>query len=289
MSITRNQAERIASVLSEGLPYIQKFSGKIIVIKYGGAAMSKKELKNGFAKDIALMKLVGMKPIIIHGGGPQISKELKREGISSIFISGNRVTSAKSMKIIKRVLANKVNKEIVSLIEKNGAKAFSLTHKNSRVIKASRIDNEVNPKLGLVGRVSLIKKNPIKKLLAKNIVPVISPIGFDNKETFLNINADLVAAKVAECFKAEKLILLTDVKGIEGEDRSLLTRITPKKAKSILLGGIVRKGMKPKLLASLEAISKGVKSSHIIDGRLPHAVLLEVLTKEGVGTLITSK
>ena len=193
------------------------------------------------------------------------------------------------MKIIKRVLANKVNKEIVSLIEKNGAKAFSLTHKNSRVIKASRIDNEVNPKLGLVGRVSSIKKNPIKKLLAKNIVPVISPIGFDNKENFLNINADLVAAKVAECFKAEKLILLTDVKGIEGIDRSLLTRITPKKAKSILLGGIVRKGMKPKLLASLEAISKGVKSSHIIDGRLPHAVLLEVLTKEGVGTLITSK
>ena len=289
MSVTRNQAERIASVLSEGLPYIQKFSGKIIVIKYGGAAMSKKELKNGFAKDIALMKLVGMKPIIIHGGGPQISKELKREGISSIFISGNRVTSAKSMKIIKRVLANKVNKEIVSLIEKNGVKAFSLTHKNSRVIKASRIDNEVNPKLGLVGRVSSIKKNPIKKLLAKNIVPVISPIGFDNKENFLNINADLVAARVAECFKAEKLILLTDVKGIEGIDRSLLTRITPKKAKSILLGGIVRKGMKPKLLASLEAISKGVKSSHIIDGRLPHAVLLEVLTKEGVGTLITSK
>ena len=289
MSVTRNQAERIASVLSEGLPYIQKFSGKIIVIKYGGAAMSKKELKNGFAKDIALMKLVGMKPIIIHGGGPQISKELKREGISSIFISGNRVTSAKSMKIIKRVLANKVNKEIVSLIEKNGAKAFSLTHKNSRVIKASRIDNEVNPKLGLVGKVSSIKKNPIKKLLAKNIVPVISPIGFDNKENFLNINADLVAARVAECFKAEKLILLTDVKGIEGIDRSLLTRITPKKAKSILLGGIVRKGMKPKLLASLEAISKGVKSSHIIDGRLPHAVLLEVLTKEGVGTLITSK
>ena len=289
MSVTRNQAERIASVLSEGLPYIQKFSGKIIVIKYGGAAMSKKELKNGFAKDIALMKLVGMKPIVIHGGGPQINKELKREGISSIFISGNRVTSAKSMKIIKRVLANKVNKEIVSLIEKNGVKAFSLTHKNSRVIKASRIDNEVNPKLGLVGRVSSIKKNPIKKLLAKNIVPVISPIGFDNKETFLNINADLVAAKVAECFKAEKLILLTDVKGIEGIDRSLLTRITPKKAKSILLGGIVRKGMKPKLLASVEAISKGVKSSHIIDGRLPHAVLLEVLTKEGVGTLITSK
>jgi len=289
MSVTRNQAERIASVLSEGLPYIQKFSGKIIVIKYGGAAMSKKELKNGFAKDIALMKLVGMKPIVIHGGGPQINKELKREGISSIFISGNRVTSAKSMKIIKRVLANKVNKEIVSLIEKNGVKAFSLTHKNSRVIKASRIDNEVNPKLGLVGRVSSIKKNPIKKLLAKNIVPVISPIGFDNKETFLNINADLVAAKVAECFKAEKLILLTDVKGIEGEDRSLLTKITPKKAKSILLGGIVRKGMKPKLLASVEAISKGVKSSHIIDGRLPHAVLLEVLTKEGVGTLITSK
>ncbi len=289
MSVTRNQAERIASVLSEGLPYIQKFSGKIIVIKYGGAAMSKKELKNGFAKDIALMKLVGMKPIVIHGGGPQINKELKREGISSIFISGNRVTSAKSMKIIKKVLANKVNKEIVSLIEKNGVKAFSLTHKNSRVIKASRIDNEVNPKLGLVGRVSSIKKNPIKKLLAKNIVPVISPIGFDNKETFLNINADLVAAKVAECFKAEKLILLTDVKGIEGEDRSLLTKITPKKAKSILLGGIVRKGMKPKLLASVEAISKGVKSSHIIDGRLPHAVLLEVLTKEGVGTLITSK
>ena len=289
MSVTRNQAERIASVLSEGLPYIQKFSGKIIVIKYGGAAMSKKELKNGFAKDIALMKLVGMKPIIIHGGGPQISKELKREGISSIFISGNRVTNAKSMKIIKRVLANKVNKEIVSLIEKNGAKAFGLTHKNSKVIKASRIDNEVNPKLGLVGRVSSIKKNPIKRLLAKNIVPVISPIGFDNKENFLNINADLVAAKVAECFKAEKLILLTDVKGIEGIDRSLLTRITPKKAKSILLGGIVRKGMKPKLLASLEAISKGVKSSHIIDGRLPHAVLLEVLTKEGVGTLITSK
>ena len=288
MSVTRNQAERIASVLSEGLPYIQKFSGKIIVVKYGGAAMSKKELKKGFAKDIALMKLVGMKPIVIHGGGPQIDKELKREGISSIFISGNRVTSAKSMKIIKRVLADKVNREIVSLIEKNGAKASGLTHKNSKVIKASRIDNEVNSKLGLVGKVASIERNPIKKLLSKNIVPVISPIGFDKKGTFLNINADLVAGKIAECFKAEKLILLTDVKGIEDEDKSLLTRITPNKAKSILLGDIVRKGMKPKLLASLEAISKGVKSSHIIDGRLPHAVLLEILTKEGVGTIITS-
>ena len=288
MSVTREQAERIASVLSEGLPYIQKFYNKIIVVKYGGSVMSKHELRRGFARDIAMMKLVGMKPVIVHGGGPQIDKELKKEGIESDFISGHRVTNKKTMTVVNKVLV-KVNKEIVDLIEKYGANATSLTYKNSSCILASKIKLQNTPSLGLVGDVQTIRVNQIKEVLKKDSIPVISPLGLDRRGICLNINADVVAGRVAEFLKAEKLILLTDVAGIVDNTGSLISKITTKKAQKFLMNDIVKGGMKPKLSSALKAISKGVKSVQIIDGRLPHAVLLEVLTVEGVGTLISPK
>ena len=289
MSISRKQAENIVKVLSEGLPYIQRFYGKKIIVKYGGAAMAKTDLKRGFARDVALMKLVGMEPIIIHGGGPQIDRELDKAGIEKKFISGNRVTNKTAIKIVEKVLANQVNKEIVELIKSFGASAIGMTSRNSNIINASKLDRDSENRLGLVGKVDLIRVSPIKKELKKGNIPVIAPIGIDNKGDFLNINADTIAGEVSKAFKAEKLILLTDVQGIKDKRGKLLSKISPKKAKKILKEGIVKDGMRPKLLSALDAISNNVTSAHIIDGRVPHVVLLEILTKEGVGTLISSK
>jgi len=288
MGVTRKQAENIAAVLSEGMPYIQRFSNKIIVVKYGGAAMSDYILKKGFARDIALMKLVGMMPVIVHGGGPQIAKELKKSGVVSKFRSGHRITDLPTMNVVKRVLGIQVNTEISNLITKSGAASKGLNFKNSKIIKASKLIDESSLDLGLVGKVDKINMREIKKLLSQGIIPVISPIGLDKNSKCLNINADVVAGKVAESLNAEKLILLTDVQGIAGKDGKLLSKISPTKANKILKDGIVKGGMAPKLIAALEATKHGVKSSHIIDGRVPHAVLLEILTKEGVGTLLSS-
>lgn len=287
MSITRKQAEKIASVLSEGLPYIQKFYNKIIVVKYGGAAMSSKVLKEGFARDIALMKLVGMQPVIVHGGGPQIAQELSKAGVVSSFESGLRITDKETMKVVKKVLGLVVNKEIVSLIETFGTKAKGLNYKNSNVVRASKLMDIKKVDLGFVGGVKSIQVKEIRNLLRQNIVPVISPIGLNSNNQCLNVNADEVAGKISEQLKAEKLILLTDVKGISDEKNKLLSKVTNAKANKILKNGIVKGGMTPKLLSALSATKNGVKSAHIIDGRIPHAVLLEVLTKEGVGTLIS--
>tara|TARA_B100001013_G_scaffold269492_2_gene170832 strand:+ start:573 stop:1436 length:864 start_codon:yes stop_codon:yes gene_type:complete len=287
VSITRKAAENIASVLSEGLPYIQRFYGKIIVVKYGGAAMSKTELKKGFAKDIALMKLVGMKPIVVHGGGPQIRKELEKAGLKEKFLSGHRVTDRQTMRIVQKVLINKVNKEIVSLINNFGANAASLTYKNSKFMVANKIDKPMESRLKLVGTVKSVRINEIKKILVKDHIPVIAPLGLDKQGNCLNINADVVAGAIAQSLKSEKLILLTDVEGILNKKGILLSKMSPKRAKIILKNEIVKGGMKPKLIAAIKTISNGVKSAHIIDGRVPHAVLLEVLTKEGVGTLIS--
>ena len=287
MTMIRKQAEKIASVLSEGLPYIQRFYGKTIVIKYGGAAMAKPSLKRGFARDIALMKLVGMNPVIIHGGGPQIDRELKKHGLQTKFVSGFRITDPKTMKIVRRVLGKEINREIVDLIQKNGAKAFSMTRLNRTIIKASKLKTDDGIELGLVGKVSSIKNTEIKRKIDEGIIPVISPLGFNKKGECLNINADLVAGKIASSLRSEKLILLTDVEGIKDKKGKLLSRINKKRAMAILSQGVVQGGMKPKLKSCLETISTGVKSCHIIDGSLPHAVLLEVLTDEGVGTLIS--
>ena len=288
MSVDRKQAQNIASVLSEGLPYIQRFYGKTIVIKYGGAAMSKTSLKEGFARDIALMKLVGMNPVIVHGGGPQIGSELKSAGIKTSFISGFRVTDRKTMKIVRRVLGQEINKEIVGLIKGFGAEAFAMTRYNKNIIRSSKLRLNEGKDLGLVGKVESIKNKEIKKKIDKGVIPVISPLGFNRKGECLNINADLVAGKIASSLKSEKLILLTDVEGIQEKKGKLISKLNKKEAKNLLAQTVVEGGMKPKLESCMEAISTGVRSCHIIDGRLPHAVLLEVLTDEGIGTMITS-
>ncbi len=288
MSVDRKQAQNIASVLSEGLPYIQRFYGKTIVIKYGGAAMSKASLKEGFARDIALMKLVGMNPVIVHGGGPQIGSELKSAGIKTNFISGYRVTDRKTMKIVRKVLGQEINKEIVGLIKGFGAEAFAMTRYNKSIIRSSKLRLNEGKDLGLVGKVESIQNKEIKKKIGKGFIPVISPLGFNRKGECLNINADLVAGKIASSLKSEKLILLTDVEGIQEKRGKLISKINKKEAKSLLAQTVVEGGMKPKLESCMEAISTGVRSCHIIDGRLPHAVLLEVLTDEGIGTMITS-
>jgi len=286
MGISVKQAKNISSVLSEGLPYIQKFKGKIIVVKYGGAAMSDQSLKSGFARDIALMSLVGMKPVIVHGGGPQIAKELKKSGVTSNFISGHRVTDKSTMSVVKKILGTKINHEIVSLIKKSGGDSISFNHVKPKIIKASKFIGPGKNDLGLVGKVDKILVSELKKNITNGSIPVIAPIGINKQGSCLNINADVVAGKVAESLKAEKLILLTDIKGILN-NKQLISRISTRKGRQLINSNIIQGGMAPKLIAALEAKKNGVKSCHIIDGRLPHAVLLEVLTAEGVGTMIS--
>ncbi len=287
MGISVKQAQTISSVLSEGLPYIQKFKGKIIVVKYGGAAMSDLNLKRNFTKDIALMSLVGMKPVIVHGGGPQIAKELKKSGITSNFIGGHRVTDKSTMSVVKKILGKQINYEIVNLIKKSGGDSISFNHIKPKIIKASRYLSPDNNDLGLVGKVDRVLVSELKKALSIGSIPVIAPIGVNKKGDFLNINADVVAGKVAERLKAEKLILLTDIKGILDPKNKLISKISPLRGRRLIKDNIIKGGMTPKLIAALEAKRNGVKSCHIIDGRLPHAVLLEVLTAEGVGTMIS--
>lgn len=287
MSISRKQAENIASVLSEGLPYIQKFKDKIIVVKYGGAAMTEESLKQSFTRDIALMKLVGMKPVIVHGGGPQIGSELNKAGIESEFINGLRVTSKSAMNVVKKVLGTQINNEIVRLIKQFGGNAISFNHNKYQIIKASKKDHNHDVDLGYVGNVERIVTGELKKRIKNGFVPVIAPIGISKDSNYLNINADAVAGEVAISLKAEKLILLTDVKGIGNSNNDLISKISLSKGQKLLNEKFIKGGMKPKLTAALDAKKNGVKSSHIIDGRVPHAVLLEVLTEEGVGTMIS--
>ena len=287
MSITRKQAENIASVLSEGLPYIQKFKDKIIVVKYGGAAMTEELLKESFTRDIALMQLVGMKPVVVHGGGPQIGKELLKAGVESEFIGGLRVTSRPAMNIVKKVLGTRINNEIVKLIKQFGGSAISFNHTKYQIIEASKKINEEGLDLGHVGQVNKIITGELKKRIDKGFIPVIAPIGKSKNNDYLNINADVVAGEVAQSLKAEKLILLTDVKGIGDSENNLISKISLKNGQKILKEKFITGGMTPKLTAALDAKKRGVKSCHIIDGRVPHAVLLEVLTEEGVGTMIS--
>ena len=287
MAITRKQAENIASVLSEGLPYIQKFKGKVIVVKYGGAAMIEESLRKSFTRDIALMKLVGMNPVVVHGGGPQIGKELSKAGLESEFIGGLRITTKPIMNIVKKILGTKINHEIVSLIKHFGGNAISFNHNKHSIIRASKKINENGPDLGFVGKVDKIMTSDLRKSIDKGCIPVIAPIGKSKNNDYWNINADVVAGEVAQSLKAEKLILLTDVKGIGDSENKLISKISPKKGQKILKEKFIKGGMTPKLTAALDAKKNGVKSCHIIDGRVPHAVLLEVLTEEGVGTMIS--
>ena len=285
----------IAEVLTEALPYIKKFRGKVIVIKYGGNAMSDETLKEGFARDVVLMKLVGMQPVVIHGGGPQIGETLNKLGKKSKFIEGMRVTDSETMDIVETVLGGVVNKEIVNLINHFGGNAIGLCGREGGLIEAKKmIVEKDNPEfdvpeiidLGHVGDVHNIDKSVIEEIIKDDSIPVVAPVGTDKSGQSYNINADLVAGKVAEILEAEKLIMLTNTKGLLDENGKVLTGVSVEEVDKLISDGIIHGGMLPKIRSALNAVHGGIQTSHIIDGRVQHAVLLEILTDEGVGTLI---
>jgi len=292
MSINPSSAAEKARVLSEALPYIQRFFDKTIVIKYGGNAMTDEALKQGFARDVVLLKLVGMNPVIVHGGGPQIGEMLKRVGKQSEFIQGMRVTDRETMDIVEMVLGGLVNKEIVNLINQNGGKAVGLTGKDGGMIRAKKLMLKDADKpgewldIGLVGEVVGIDPELVTLLDSRDFIPVIAPVGIGDEGEAYNINADLVAGKLAETLKAEKLILLTNTTGVLDKQGGLLTGLTAAIVDGLIADGTISGGMLPKVDCALQAVKNGVKAAHIIDGRVEHALLLEILTKEGVGTLI---
>ncbi|WP_124949692.1 acetylglutamate kinase [Sulfuriferula thiophila] len=281
-----------ANILSEALPYIQRFFDKTIVIKYGGNAMTDDKLKEGFARDVVLLKLVGMNPVIVHGGGPQIGELLKRVGKQSEFIQGMRVTDQETMDVVEMVLGGLVNKEIVNLINQHGGKAVGLTGKDGGMIRAKKmlIDDRENPgnklDIGLVGEVLGIDPQLVQLLDTRDFIPVIAPVGVGEQGESYNINADLVAGKLAETLRAEKLILMTNIPGVLDKEGGLLTGLSARRVDELIADGTIYGGMLPKINCALEAVKNGVQTAHIIDGRVEHALLLEVLTKDGVGTLI---
>jgi len=292
MPLSPASAKEKAHILSEALPYIRRFQGKTVVIKYGGNAMTEEHLKHGFAKDVILLKLVGLNPVIVHGGGPQINDLLKRVGKEGEFIQGMRVTDAETMDIVEMVLGGLVNKEIVSLINRHGGKAVGLTGKDGDFIRARklRVQHKENKDelidIGQVGEVVGIDPELVSFLETKDFIPVVAPIGVGEDGEAYNINADLVAGKLAETLHAEKLILLTNTAGVLDKEGQLLTGLTAKRVDELIDNGTISGGMIPKISMALEAVKNGVKSSHIIDGRVEHALLLEIFTDEGVGTLI---
>jgi len=297
MSLSRNDALHTASILTEALPYIQRFTGKTIVIKFGGNAMEGAELKKNFARDIVLMKLVGMNPVVVHGGGPQIGELLKALDIQSQFIDGMRVTDQRTMDVVEMVLGASVNKEIVSMINHAGGKAIGITGKDGQLIMARKLNiTRNNPALdapeiidiGQVGEVEHVNVGVIDMLVNSDFIPVIAPIGVDAQGNSYNINADLVAGKIAEFLKAEKLMLLTNVEGLKDKEGNVLTGLTTPEVDALIADGTIYGGMLPKIACALDAVKGGVHSAHIIDGRVNHAVLLEIFTDEGVGTLITN-
>ena len=284
-----------AEILAEALPYIRKFHGKTIVVKYGGNAMTEERLKHGFARDVILLKLVGMNPVVVHGGGPQIENLLARVGKKGEFVQGMRVTDAETMDLVEMVLGGQVNKEIVNLINQHGGKAVGLTGKDGNFIRAKKLmmENKDAPgdliDIGQVGDIVSIDPSLIALLDTGAFIPVIAPIGVGSEGETYNINADVVAGKIAEVLKAEKLVLLTNTPGVLDQSGQLITGITPKQIDDMVADGTLSGGMLPKIGSALDAARSGVKGVHIIDGRVEHALLLEILTDEGVGTLIKSK
>lgn len=297
MSVDTDSILNTPKVLTEALPYIQKFHGKTIVVKFGGNAMVDEELKNSFARDIVLLKLVGINPVVVHGGGPQIGKVLDQIGKESEFVEGMRVTDSETMDIVEMVLGGLVNKQIVNLINHNGGKAVGLTGKDGQLIQAkkmmlSRLTPEMKaPEIidvGHVGEVQKVNTDVVDMLVHSDFIPVIAPIGVGEDGHSYNINADLVAGKVAEVLQAEKLVLLTNTAGLQDKAGKVLTGLSTQDVDALIADGTIYGGMLPKIRCALEAVAGGVNSSHIIDGRVPHAVLLEVFTDQGVGTLITN-
>ena len=275
-------AESLAKILSEALPYIQKFSGKIVVIKYGGSAMKENKLRQNFARDIALMRQIGIFPVLVHGGGPQIEENLKKSSIKSVFIDGLRKTDENSIKIIVKTL-REVNGDIAELIKTWGAKTKTFNDVRESILICKKIKTKMD--LGFVGDITKVDGNLIKKNIFNGKIPVIAPIGRDRFGMHYNINADHVACKVAEKLKAEKIIMMTDVKGVLTNTGKKISEMDIKKAKKI--AKTIKGGMLPKLSSVIKSLESGVKSAHIVDGRVPHAALVEILTDKGVGTWIT--
>lgn len=293
MALNREEALNIANVLTEALPYIRRFTGKTIVVKYGGNAMVDDALTQSFAQDIVLMKLVGMNPVVVHGGGPQIGALLEKLGIHSEFIAGMRVTDAATMDVVEMVLGGTVNKAIVSLLNQAGGKAIGITGKDGDLIQARKMlmRDETGKALdiGFVGEVDAINRDVVDTLVNSDFIPVIAPVGVGMDGQSYNINADLVAGKVAEALGAEKLVLLTNVAGLQDKAGNVLTGLSTTQVDALIADGTIYGGMLPKIQCALDAVKHGVISSHIIDGRVEHAVLLEIFTDTGVGTLITNK
>ena len=293
MSLNRDDATQVARVLTESLPYIQRFTARTIVIKFGGNAMVDPQLFDTFARDVVLMKLVGMNPVIVHGGGPQIGALLDRLQIKSEFVEGMRVTDAPTMNVVEMVLGASVNKESVDCIHRNGGRAVGLTGKDGELLKAQKLQldsaGEDLRDIGLVGEVTSVDIQVLKMLGDSDFIPVIAPIagGADGKT--YNINADLVAGKIAEVLHAEKLMLLTNVAGLLDQKGDVLTGLSTEEVDRLISDGVVQGGMLPKIRCALDAVKHGVTSAHIIDGRVPHAALLEIFTDEGIGTLISNK
>ena len=295
MALDLEQAMHTADVLTEALPYIQRFEGKVMVVKYGGNAMTDPILESSFARDIVMLKTVGIHPVVVHGGGPQVDNLLKELGRSSERIDGMRVTDKATMDVVEMVLGGSVNKSIVNLINKHGGRAIGLTGKDASLIRAkklpmSKTDEQGNQQqidLGFVGDVVSINRDVIDLMIASNFIPVIAPLGVDDEGNTYNINADVVAGKVSEFMLAEKLILLTNIKGVLDKEGNVATGLTPSKVDEMIADGTISGGMIPKISYALEAVKNGVKSAVIVDGRVPHATLLEVFTDKGVGTLIS--
>jgi acetylglutamate kinase len=298
MSVNTKKAIDNARVLSEALPYIRRFYGKTIVVKYGGNAMVEDELKHSFARDVILMKLVGMNPVVVHGGGPQIGTLLEKLGKESQFFEGMRVTDSETMDVVDMVLGGLVNKEIVSLINHHGGKAVGLTGKDAQLIRARKLTFERNnpemaaPEIidiGHVGEIESVDGEVVDMLMKGDFIPVIAPIGVGSDNQSYNINADLVAGKLAETLKAEKVIFLTNTAGLLDQQEQVLTGLDSQQVDGLIADGTIHGGMLPKIRCALDAVEAGVRSVHIIDGRVPHALLLEIFTDEGVGTLIQNK
>ncbi len=283
-----------AAILVEAMPYIRRFHGRIVVVKYGGNAMIDQQLKQSFARDVVLLRLVGLNPVVVHGGGPQIEQLLARVGKKGEFVQGMRVTDAETMDIVEMVLAGQVNKEIVELINTAGGRAVGLTGQDGGLIRARRMrlppkDKSDEPiDIGQVGEIAYIDPGIIHTLTGNGFIPVIAPIGSGDEGETYNINADVVAGKVAEVLKAEKLVLLTNTPGVLDKDGELLTGLTPRQIDALFADGTISGGMLPKISSALEAARGGVNAVHIVDGRIDHCLLLEIMTDHGVGTMIRS-
>ncbi|MFV0478212.1 MAG: acetylglutamate kinase [Parahaliea sp.] len=298
MSLNRESALHIAQVLTEALPYIQNFNGRTVVVKFGGNAMVDPKLHESFARDVVLMKLVGMNPVVVHGGGPQIGRLLEKLNIHTEFVNGMRVTDAQTMDVVEMVLGGSVNKEIVSSISRSGGKAIGVTGKDGGLIRARKLKvNRFSPELGAseivdighVGEVEDIDIGVLNVILGSDFIPVIAPIGVDHEGNTYNINADLVAGKIAQVLRAEKLMLLTNVSGLLDKQGNVLTGLSTGQVDELIADGTISGGMLPKIGCALDAVKSGVSSAHIIDGRVPHAVLLEIFTDVGIGTLISNR